>query len=96
MITLDEAKAYLRVDLPDQQDEMMLDMMIKAAERLIISAVGIGLDPEDERVKQLELMVTADLFENRNANEITSNNLRWIFNDMTTNLRLELRAGECK
>lgn len=93
MITLDEAKAYLRVDLPDQQDEMMLDMMIKAAERLIISAVGIGLDPEDERVKQLELMVTADLFENRNANEITSNNLRWIFNDMTTNLRLELRAG---
>lgn len=95
MITLDEAKAYLRVDLPDEQDEMMLDMAIKAADRWMISAVGVGFDPEDERVKELELMVIADLFDNRTTTELNQYNVRKIFADFALQLRLELRAEGC-
>ena len=95
MITLDEAKAYLRVDLPDEQDEMMLDMAIKAADRWMISAVGEGYDDEDERVKELELMVIADLFDNRTTTELNQYNVRKIFADFALQLRLELRAEGC-
>ena len=93
MITLDEAKAYLRVDLPDAQDEMMLNLAIAAADRWMISAVGIGYDDEDERAKELELMVIADLFDNRTTTELNQYNVRKIFNDLALQLRLELRQG---
>lgn len=95
MITLDEAKAYLRVDLPDKQDKMMLDMAINAADRWMTSAVGVGFDPEDERVKELELMVIADLFDNRTTTELNQYNVRRIFSDLALQLRLELRQEGC-
>lgn len=97
MITLDEAKAYLRVDLPDTQDEMMLNLAIAAADRWMTSAVGECYDDEDPRAKELELMVIADLFDNRTTTELNQYNVRKIFNDLALQLRLELRqGGGCK
>jgi hypothetical protein len=51
MITLDEAKAYLRVDLADENDERMLKLAIGAANRWMISAIGIGYDEDDPKAR---------------------------------------------
>ena len=59
----------------------------------MISAVGIGYDDEDERAKELELMVIADLFDNRTTTELNQYNVRKIFYDLALQLRLELRQG---
>jgi hypothetical protein len=40
MITLDEAKAYLRIDLPDEKDSATLQLTIDASDKRMISAVG--------------------------------------------------------
>lgn len=95
MITLDEAKAYLRVDLADKNDERMLKLAIGAANRWMISAIGIGYDEEDPKAKQLELMVMGDLYDNRTTSEISEKNVRKLFNDISLQLRLELREDIC-
>lgn len=95
MITLDEAKAYLRVDLADENDEKMLKLAIGAANRWMISAIGIGYDEDDPKAKQLELMVMGDLYDNRTTSEISEKNVRKLFNDISLQLRLELRDDIC-
>jgi uncharacterized phage protein (predicted DNA packaging) len=95
MITLDEAKAYLRVDLADENDERMLKLAIGAANRWMISAIGIGYDEDDPKARQLELMVMGDLYDNRTTSEISEKNVRKLFNDISLQLRLELRDDIC-
>jgi uncharacterized phage protein (predicted DNA packaging) len=95
MITLDEAKAYLRVDLADENDERMLELAIGAANRWMISAIGIGYDEDDPKARQLELMVMGDLYDNRTTSEISEKNVRKLFNDISLQLRLELRDDIC-
>ena len=95
MITLDEAKAYLRVDLADENDERMLELAIGAANRWMISAIGIGYDEDDPKTRQLELMVMGDLYDNRTTSEISQNNVRRLFYDIALQLRLELREDIC-
>jgi len=95
MITLDEAKAYSRVDLADENDEKMLKLAIGAANRWMISAIGIGYDEDDPKAKQLELMVMGDLYDNRTTSEISEKNVRKLFNDISLQLRLELRDDIC-
>ena len=95
MITLDEAKAYLRVDLADENDERMLKLAIGAANRWMISAIGIGYDEDDPKARQLELMVMGDLYDNRSSSEISEKNVRKLFNDISLQLRLELRDDIC-
>ena len=95
MITLDEAKAYLRVDLADENDERMLKLAIGAANRWMISAIGIGYDEDDPKARQLELMVMGDLYDNRTTSEISEKKVRKLFNDISLQLRLELRDDIC-
>ena len=94
MITLDEAKAYLRVDLADESDEKMLKLAIGAANRWMISAVGIGYDEDDPRAKELELMVLSDLYDNRTTTELNQYNVRRLLYDMAMQLRLEMRYDD--
>ena len=92
MITLDEAKAYLRIDLPDEKDLAMLQLAIDASERWMISAVGACYDDTDPKAKELQLMVIADLYDNRTTTELNQYNVRRLFYDLALQLRLELRG----
>lgn len=91
MITFDEAKAYPRIDVADENDERMLKLAIGAAESWMISAVGIGYDEDDPKAKELALMVMADLYDNRTTTEISQYNVRRLFNDLALQLKMELR-----
>lgn len=92
MITLDEAKAYLRIDLPDEKDLAMLQLAIDASDRWMISAVGSCYDEDDPKAKELQLMVIADLYDNRTTTELNQYNVRRLFYDLALQLRLELRG----
>lgn len=95
MITFDEAKSQLRVDLVDEDDKRALRLAIGAANRWMISAIGIGYDEDDPKARELELMVIGDLFDNRTTSEISQNNVRRLFYDLALQLRLELRDDIC-
>lgn len=92
MITLDEAKAYLRIDLPDEKDSAMLQLAIDASDRWMISAVGPCYNGDDPKAKELQLMVIADLYDNRTTTELNQYNVRRLFYDLALQLRLELRG----
>ncbi|MCR5815958.1 MAG: head-tail connector protein [Ruminococcus sp.] len=92
MITFEEAQAYLRIDLPDEKDRAMLQLAIDASDRWMISAVGPCYDDTDPKAKELQLMVIADLYDNRTTTELNQYNVRRLFYDLALQLRLELRG----
>lgn len=61
-MTLDEVKAYLRVDFID--DDHMIGQMMLAAEAYIASAVG-RYDDGNAKARLLFLAVVQDLYDNR-------------------------------
>lgn len=63
IITLEEAKEWLRVD--GEEDDVTINMLIKAAEKYIYKATGKTFDEKNEDAKLLCLFLVADWFENR-------------------------------
>ena len=94
MITLNEAKAYLRVDLADEADEYNLQRAIEVADKWMIGAVGRGYDDEDPREKELMLKIVGDIFDNRTTTEMNQNNVNRLFYDLALQLRLELGGSQ--
>ena len=94
MITLNEAKAYLRVDLADEADENNLQRAIEVADKWMIGAVGRGYDDEVPRAKELMLKIVGDIFDNRTTTEMNQNNVNRLFYDLALQLRLELGGSQ--
>ncbi|MBC6681321.1 head-tail connector protein [Zhenpiania hominis] len=61
-MTLEEVKAYLRID--EDADDAILEMMMQATEGYIKSSVG-AFDPENYRVRMLYFLIMQDFYENR-------------------------------
>lgn len=73
MLTLEEAKRYLKIDFEDDDED--IESFIEAAEAYIDSMVGT-LYKEDEKAVKLAILLQKklvnDMYENRNT-EIPSN-----------------------
>ena len=63
IITLEEAKAYLKLDGEDE--DTLLDMQIAAAEMFILNATGKVFDDTNELAKLFCMMLVQDMFDNR-------------------------------
>lgn len=61
-MTIDDVKAYLRIDTDD--DDIIIDAMMQATEQYITDAVG-SYDEENPKTKILYWLVIADFYENR-------------------------------
>lgn len=61
-MTLEDVKAYLRVDYDD--DDGMISRMMEAAEGYIASAVG-EYDPRSAKANLLYMALVQDLYDNR-------------------------------
>lgn len=61
-MTLDDVKAYLRID--EDADDMVLEVMMQAAEQYIRDAVGF-YEEENPKIKMLYWLVIQDFYENR-------------------------------
>lgn len=90
MLTLAEAKNFLRVDFND--DDALISALIKAADEYLCSSVGKEYDKNSDRAKTLSLIVIQDLYDNRGISDKASGNIRKLVEDFSLQLRLEQRA----
>lgn len=63
IITLEEAKTWLRID--SDEDNGTLEMLIGAAEEYLHNATGISFGQEHQLAKLYCLVLCADWYENR-------------------------------
>lgn len=94
IVTLDEAKLYLRVDGNDDDD--LITMLIKAAEEYIKSATGKEYDGTNNLAKLLCLVLITDWYENREQSDKISEKYRFTVQTILAQLKYqpEQEAGD--
>lgn len=94
-ITVQEVAEYLGIDL-DEVDQVVnnnLSRQISAAESYLSGAIGKDYDGEDPRVKELGIMIAAELYSSRGAMSARQDAaIRRIASDFMMQLRLEGRG----
>lgn len=90
VLTMQEVKNYIRVDFDD--DDILIASLMDTADALLKGSIGTNYNNEDERAKMLSLLIISDLYDNRGVNEKVSGNIRKIIEDMSLQMKLELRA----
>lgn len=95
-ITVQDVKDHLGYDLTDEMVERKIQSLITVADAYLTGAIGEGFPEKDPRIKELALVVVADMYENRSlVSGKVSNQTRQLVNDFCLQLRLELaRASE--
>jgi len=63
IVTLEEAKKHLRVDINDDDD--YIQMLIGAAEQFLTDTTGKVFDSTNQLAKVACLLIIADLYDNR-------------------------------
>ena len=89
MLTLEEVKAELGIDYTDVSIDKRLNRYIKVADTWLKGAIDEKYPQNDERAKQLALLIIEDLFD-RNSNSVKENNtLNKLKQDFILQLQLE-------
>ncbi|MBR0575686.1 head-tail connector protein [Proteiniclasticum sp. BAD-10] len=95
MPTLQDVKDYLGIDYMDAATDRRLTQIISVANKYLEGSLGTGFPTEDPRVKELALIVIADLYDNHTLNEKVAGNIRRLVEDFSLQIRLDMRtAGE--
>ena len=89
MLTLEEVKAELSVDFTDEKTDARLNRYIKVADAWLKGAISDDYPENDERAKQLALLIIEDLFD-RNANSVKENNT---INKLKQDFIMQLQYG---
>ena len=93
MPTLEDVLDYLGYDYADDNIKRNINRAISTAEAYLKGSLGKDYPVDDPRVKELALIVIADLYENRTINDKVSGNVRKLVNDLELQIRLEMRGG---
>lgn len=95
-ITVQDVKDHLGYDLTDEMVERKIKRLMNVADAYLRGAIGKDFPEDDSRVKELALIVIADMYEDRSLTSgKVSNQTRQLVNDFCLQLRLELaRASE--
>ena len=95
VVSVDEVLAYLGIDYADDMVTKNVERLIKTADAYLMGSIGENYPIEDPRAKELALMIVADLYDNRGLTVSTnvSANIRKLVDDMSLQLRLELRRA---
>lgn len=94
VVTVDEVKDYLGIDYVDEMTERNINRSINTADSYLKGSIGINYPTEDPRVKELALIIVDDLYSNRGSQSTNiSGNCKRLVDDMSLQLRLELRRG---
>lgn len=92
MPTREDVLAYLGIDYADDMVNKNVDRCIKTADAYLKGSIGKDYPTEDPRVKELALILISDLYDNRGMIEKVAGNVRRLVDDMSLQLRLELRS----
>ena len=93
VVTVDEALAYLGIDYADDMVRSNIERTIKTADAFLKGSVGEDYPVEDPRSKELALIIISDLYDKRGMVSTVSGNTRRLVEDLSLQLRLELRRG---
>ena len=93
VVSVDEVKNNLGIDYADEMVERNINRAIKTADAYLKGSIGENYPTEDPRAKELALIIISDLYDNRGLNSTVSGNTRRLVDDLSLQLRLELRRG---
>lgn len=95
MPELEEALAYLGIDYADDMVSSNVQRALNAAFSIVKGAVGddvLDYLPNNDKLKELVLLHTADLYDQRNTTTLKANAVnRRIVDSMEWQLKLELK-----
>ena len=93
VVSVEEVLAYLGIDYADNMVTNNIERAIKTADAYLKGSIGEDYPIEDPRSKELALIIISDLYDNRGLNSTVSGNTRKLVNDLSLQLRLELRRA---
>lgn len=95
-VSVAEAMNYLGIDVQDESVNFNISRAIKTADAYLKSAVSENYPIDDPRVKELALMIVADLYDSRGlmASDKVSQNVRHLANNYLFQLRIEANSKE--
>jgi hypothetical protein len=93
MPTVEEVLAYLGIDYADEMVTKNIERSILTADAYLKGSIGKDYPTNDPRVKELALIFISDLYDNRGMIEKVAGNVRRLVDDMSLQLRLEMRSN---
>lgn len=93
VVTVDDVKAYLGIDYVDDMVNANIERAINTADAYLKGSIGNDYPVDDPRAKELALIIISDLYDNRGLQSTISGNTRRLVDDLSLQLRLELRRG---
>ena len=93
VVSVDEVKDYLGIDYADEMVERNINRLILSADSYLKGSIGKDYPTDDPRAKELALIIISDLYDNRGLQSTISGNTRRLVDDLSLQLRLELRRG---
>ena len=91
VVSVDEVLAYLGIDYSDDMVTKNIERAIKTADAYLKGSIGDNYPVEDPKAKELALIIISDLYDNRGMASNVSGNTRKLIDDLSLQLRLELR-----
>ncbi len=91
VVSVDEVLAYLGIDYADEMVNANISRAISTADAYLKGSIGEDYPTDDPRAKELALIVVSDLYDNRGLTSTVSGNTRRLVNDLSLQLKLELR-----
>jgi hypothetical protein len=91
VVSVEEVLAYLGIDYADDMVTKNIERVIKSADAYLKGSIGEKYPVEDPRAKELALIIISDLYDNRGLHSTISGNVRKLVDDLSWQLRLELR-----
>lgn len=92
VVSVDEVLAYLGIDYADDMVNTNIKRAISTADAFLKGSIGPNYPVNDPRSKELALIIVSDLYDNRGLHTTVSGNTRKLVEDLSLQLRLELRG----
>ena len=94
IVTQQEVADYLGVSITDARFQRRCTHLINVADRTLKSSIGENYPTDDNRAKELALIIISDLYDNHELTDKVSGNVRRLIQDFQLQLRIELAAKE--
>ena len=93
VVTVQDVLDELGYDIADEMVNRNITRAINTADAYLKGSIGENYPKEDPRAKELALIIITDIYDNKGLKDTVSGNTRKLVDDMSLQLRLELRRA---
>lgn len=93
VVTIQDVLDELGYDIADEMVTKNITRAINTADAYLKGSIGENYPKKDPRAKELALMIITDIYDNKGLKDTVSGNTRKLVDDMSLQLRLELRRA---